>query len=207
MPQILCDQTTYLYQHLSIKPLLAMYLQPLAMQIMCLLDMMLIVNPYKTLIIEADDKVFRVRLSDREEQITIDRLKSAYMHCGKETVATPPRRSRPHTNHGPPSSPSNPSTCESETLTTEHYSRYRRALVVVCLPRPMEGMGDSNFQIFSQNCQFHHRRMESFIYIYIILSTTVSFLEDTILFLQVSFFHFVYISIFSQVHLACVICI
>ena len=33
--------------------------------------------------------------------------------------------------------------------------------VVVCLPRPMEGMGDSNFQIYLQNCQFHHRRMES----------------------------------------------
>ena len=52
-------------------------------------------------------------------------------------------------------------------------------------------LGDSNFQIFSENCQFHYRRLESEhfyvkIYIYIILSTTVSFLElkDTILFLQ-----------------------
>ena len=53
--------------------------------------------------------------------------------------------------------------------------------------------GDSNFQIFSQNCQFHHRRLESlehfnvlYIYIYIILSTTVLFLDltDAILFLQ-----------------------
>ena len=72
--------------------------------------------------------------------------------------------------------------------------------------------GDSNFQIFSQNCQFHHRRLVSLehfnVLLYIILSTTVSFLEDTILFLQVSsFFHFVYISIFSQVHFACVLCI
>ena len=44
--------------------------------------------------------------------------------------------------------------------------------------------------------------------LYMILSTTVSFLEDTILFLQVSsFFIFVYISIFSQVHFAYVLCI
>ena len=41
--------------------------------------------------------------------------------------------------------------------------------------------------------------------LYIIPSTTVPFLEDTISFLQVSFFHFVYISIYSQVHIACVL--
>ena len=35
-------------------------------------------------------------------------------------------------------------------------------VVVVCLPRPMEGMGDSNnFQIFSHKYQFHHRQLES----------------------------------------------
>ena len=38
---------------------------------------------------------------------------------------------------------------------------------------------DSNFQIFSQNCQFHYRRLESLEYfnvlLYIILSTTVLF--------------------------------
>ena len=63
--------------------------------------------------------------------------------------------------------------------------------------------GDSNFQIFSQNCQFPHRRLESLehfnVLLYFILSTTVSFLEYTILFLQVFFFHFVYISIFCSV--------
>ena len=41
--------------------------------------------------------------------------------------------------------------------------------------------GDSNFQNFSQNCQFHHRRLESLehfnVLLYIILSTTVSFLS------------------------------
>ena len=36
------------------------------------------------------------------------------------------------------------------------------AHVVVCLSRPMEGIwGGSNFQIFSQNCQFHHMLLES----------------------------------------------
>ena len=59
---------------------------------------------------------------------------------------------------------------------------------------------DSNCQIFPQNCQFHHSRLESlvkafnvFFKIYIILSTTVSVLDpkDAILFLQGPFFvHF-----------------
>ena len=64
--------------------------------------------------------------------------------------------------------------------------------------------GDSNFQIFSQNCQFHHRRLESLdhfnVLLYIILSTTVSFLEDTFSFLCTFPF-------FTQVHVACVLCI
>ena len=87
-------------------------------------------NPYNGSyeVIETGDKVFRVRLGDREQLITIDRLKPAYMSCSEETVATPLRRGRPRTNHGPPSSPASPSTCESETLLTEHYSRYGRAL-------------------------------------------------------------------------------
>ena len=53
-------------------------------------------------------------------------------------------------------------------------------------------LGESNFQIFSQDCLFHHRLLESLehfnVLLYIMLSTMVSFLEDTILFLQVSFF-------------------
>ena len=48
------------------------------------------------------------------------------MPCGEETVAIPPRRGRPRTNNGLPSSTSSPSTCESETLPTEHYSRSLR---------------------------------------------------------------------------------
>ena len=50
--------------------------------------------------------------------------------------------------------------------------------------------GDSHFQIFSQNCQFHHRRLESLedfnVLLYIILSTTVYVLElkDAILFFK-----------------------
>ena len=70
-------------------------------------------------------------------------------------------------------------------------------VIVVCLQRPMEGMewGDFNFQIFSQSCQFYYSRLESLehfnVLLYIILSTTISFLEDTILFLHaLLFFHF-----------------
>ena len=33
--------------------------------------------------------------------------------------------------------------------------------VVVCLPRPMEGMGWLQFSDLFTECQFHHRRMES----------------------------------------------
>ena len=56
-------------------------------------------------------------------------------------------------------------------------------VVVVCLPRPMEGMGRLQFSdLFSQNCQFHHRRLESLEHlmclIYILLSTTVSHFLD-----------------------------
>ena len=84
--------------------------------------------------------------------------------------------------------------------------------VVVCLPRPMEGMGRLQFSdlFFPQNCQFHHRRLESLEHlmclIYILLSTTVSHfldLTDAIFFTRSPFF---YISIL-QVHFACVLCI
>ena len=37
-----------------------------------------------------------------------------------------------------------------------------KEVVVVCLPIPMEGMGRLQFSdLFSQNCQLHHRRLES----------------------------------------------
>ena len=47
--------------------------------------------------------------------------------------------------------------------------------------------GDSNFQIFSHNYQFHHRRLESLVHLnvfllYTILSTTFFDLKDAILF-------------------------
>ena len=88
-------------------------------------------------------------------------------------------------------------------------SKAKLLIVVVCLPRPMEGIGRLQFSdLFSQNCQFHHRRLESLEHlmclIYILLSTTVShFLDLTDAFF---FFFFVYISIL-QVHFACVLCI
>ena len=59
--------------------------------------------------------------------------------------------------------------------------------------------GDSNFQIFSQDCQFHHMRLESLehfnVHLYIILST-VSFFRGYHIIFTGLFFHFVYISIF-----------
>ena len=87
-------------------------------------------------------------------------------------------------------------------------------VVVVFLPRPMEGMGRLQFSdLFSQNCQFHHRRLESLEHlmclIYILLSTTVSHffdLTDAFFFFKVSSFYLLYISIL-QVHFACVLCI
>ena len=74
-------------------------------------------------------------------------------------------------------------------------------------------MGDSNFQIFSQNCQFHHRRTESLehlnVFLYIIISTTVSVLgiKDAILFLQCVSLFLCTLPFFFQVHFACVLCI
>ena len=94
-----------------------------------------------------------------------------------------------------------------------NYQPISLLLFVVCLPRPMEGMGRLQFSdLFSQNCQFHHRRLESLehlmCFIYILLSTTVSHffdLTDAFFFLQGLLF-LVYISIL-QVHFACVLCI
>ena len=75
-------------------------------------------------------------------------------------------------------------------------------VVVVRLPRPMEGNGVTQIFRSLQNCQFPHRRLESlehfnvlYIYIYIILITTVSHFWTLRMpfFLKVSLF--VYISI------------
>ena len=56
----------------------------------------------------------------------------------------------------------------------------RNNVVVVCLPRRMGRLQFSD--LFSQNCQFHHRRLESLEHlmclIYILLSTTVSHFID-----------------------------
>ena len=51
-------------------------------------------GPYEVL--EPGDKVFRIRLGDREELITVDRLKSTIMpEDYPHPIAVPPRRSRP----------------------------------------------------------------------------------------------------------------
>ena len=45
---------------------------------------------------------------------------------------------------------------------------FKIPVVVVFLPKHME-WGDSNIQIFSQNCQFHHRRLESLVHFNVLL--------------------------------------
>ena len=59
-------------------------------------------------------------------------------------------------------------------------------VIVVLLPRPMEGNGVTPIFRSLQNCQFHHRRVESlehfnvlYIYIYIILHTTLAKLNNS----------------------------
>ena len=69
--------------------------------------------------------------------------------------------------------------CGSDSSIRQRRVGRQQQHVVVCLPRPMEGMGRLQFSdLFSQNCQFHHRRLESLEHlmclIYILLSTTVS---------------------------------
>ena len=76
--------------------------------------------------------------------------------------------------------PSHPTTSNDSC---DRLNSKQPSVVVVFLPRPMEGMGRLQFpDIFSQNCHFHHRRLESLEHlmclIYILLSTTVSHFLD-----------------------------
>ena len=99
----------------------------------------------------------------------------------------------------------NHSTMKHVTLSTKsiylsEYSKYNRNKstgFVVCLPETYGRNGMTPIFRSFQNCQFPHMRQESWehfnVLLYIILSTTVSFLEDTIL-LGLLFIHFVYIS-------------
>ena len=67
------------------------------------------------------------------------------------------------------------------------YMYYDYVMLLFALRDLWKEWGDSNFQTFSQNCQFHHRPLDSLehfnVLLYIILSTTVSFLEDTIIYI------------------------
>ena len=92
-------------------------------------------------------------------------------------------------------------------------TRIAKGFIVVRLPRHMEG--NVVIPIFRslQNCQFHHKQLESLehfnvLYIYIILSTTVShffYLTDAFFFTRSPLF--LYTFPFLQVHFACVLCI
>ena len=82
-------------------------------------------------------------------------------------------------------------------------------VVVVRLPRPMEGNGVTQIFRSLQNCQFHHRRLGSLehfnmIYIYNSEHYSLSFLDltDAIFFTRSPFF--VYISIFASTLCMCV---
>ena len=84
-------------------------------------------------------------------------------------------------------------------------------VVVVRLPRPMEGNGVTPIFRSLQNCQLHHRRLESlehfnvlYIYIYHSEYYGLSFLDltDAIFFTRSPFF--VYISIFASTLCMCV---
>ena len=85
-------------------------------------------------------------------------------------------------------------------------------MVVVCLPRHMEGMGPLQFSDIFTELPVPPQAagvVETFPFAFIYHSEHYSFLEDTILFLQVfSFFLLgVHFHFFSQVHFACVLCI
>ena len=91
----------------------------------------------------------------------------------------------------------------TEELTTTGAQRSRRKtqqayhaimLLLYAFQDLWKEWGDSNFQIFSQNCKFHHRRLESlehFNVLFIYHSQHYRLiLEDAILFLQGLLFHF-----------------
>ena len=86
------------------------------------------------------------------------------------------------------------------------------AVVVVRLPRPMEENWVIPIFRSLQNCQFHHRRLESLEhfnvhYKYIILRTTVShYWTLQMFFLLQGLPFFVYISIFASGLCMCVMC-
>ena len=85
------------------------------------------------------------------------------------------------------------------------------SVVVIRLPRPMEGNGVTPIFISLQNCQFHHRRLVSLehfnvFYIYHTEHYGLSFLDLTdVIVLQGLLC--LYTFQFLQVHFACVLCI
>ena len=94
-------------------------------------------------------------------------------------------------------------------LTDSFKCRLIIAAVVVRLPRPIEGNGVIPIFRSLQNCQFHHRRLESLdnfnvFYIYHSEHYGLSFLDFTDAFFLTRSPFFVYISIFASTLCTCV---
>ena len=124
----------------------------------------------------------------------------------------------PHHDYKTVTTKTGPYTTHAATDVWRRASKYRPCykvplLLLFAFRDLWKKMGTPIFRSL-QNCQFHHRRLESLehfnvldIYIYILLSTTVSHFWTLRMpfFLKVSLFciHFH----FLQVHFACVLCI
>ena len=93
-------------------------------------------------------------------------------------------------------------------ITPEAVWEERRTVVVVRLPRPMEGNGATPIFRSLQNCQFHHRRLESledFNVLYIYISFWA--LRSLIFGLYGCFFFYYKVSLFCiHFHFASTLC-
>ncbi|GFO16286.1 Pol polyprotein [Plakobranchus ocellatus] len=84
-------------------------------------------------VVAPGDKTFRIMVGNREEVISADRLKPAYVDLtGPITVAQPPRRGRPPLQQAKPTNQEN--TAELESSTPRQQSRSRRSGRAVHLP-------------------------------------------------------------------------
>ena len=89
---------------------------------------------------------------------------------------------------------------------TGMWQHEREEVLLIAFRELWKEWGDSNFHIFSQNCQFHHRRLESLVHFNVFLKIIyhsehyghILDSKDAILFLQCLIF---------CVHFACALCV